>query len=56
MQKDYVADFTVLERDLFEISADDIPGVQVQMTAINGEIVYQNKKRPRALFIIETYA
>ncbi len=41
VQKGYVADFTVLERDLFEIPADDIPGVQVQMTAINGEIVYQ---------------
>ena len=46
-----MADFTVLEKDLFEISADDIPGVQVQMTAINGKIVYQNKKRPWALLL-----
>lgn len=37
----FVADFTVLDRDLFEIEADDIPLVHVQMTVVDGKIMYK---------------
>jgi predicted amidohydrolase YtcJ len=36
-----IADLTVFEKDLFKIPAIEWPNVQVEMTIINGEIVYQ---------------
>ena len=35
------ADMVVLERNIFEIPAEEIKDVKVQMTVLNGDIVYQ---------------
>lgn len=39
----YLADFVVLEQDIFEIPAEEIKDVEVNMTVIDGKLVYQNK-------------
>ncbi|TYR82147.1 amidohydrolase [Priestia megaterium] len=40
IQKNYIADFTVFEKDLFKVNVDDIPSIDVLFTVIDGEIVY----------------
>ncbi|RDI44283.1 amidohydrolase [Falsibacillus pallidus] len=40
----YDADFTVLDKDLFSISEEDIPQAKTVMTIIDGEIVYNHKE------------
>ena len=35
------ADLTVFEKDLFQIPATEWPSIRIQMTVIDGEIVYQ---------------
>ncbi|CAG9623350.1 amidohydrolase [Sutcliffiella rhizosphaerae] len=42
IQKGYYADFTVLNKDLFQISNDDILQTEVIMTVIDGTIMYEN--------------
>jgi predicted amidohydrolase YtcJ len=37
----YLADLVVLEQDLFEIPAEEIKDITVNMTMVNGKIVYQ---------------
>ena len=39
-----LADLTVFERDLFSISPDEWLGVEVEMTLVNGEIVYRKAR------------
>ncbi|QWG35582.1 amidohydrolase [Bacillus mycoides] len=39
--KGYEADFTILDRNVFEIEAEEIKEVQAEMTVIDGEIVYR---------------
>ncbi|OQR53783.1 amidohydrolase [Bacillus sp. CDB3] len=39
--KGYEADFTILDRDVFEIEAEEIKEVQAEMTVIDGKIVYR---------------
>ncbi|PFK43850.1 amidohydrolase [Bacillus cereus] len=36
----YEADFTILDRDIFEIEAEEIKNIQVEMTIIDGQVVY----------------
>lgn len=42
IKEGHLADFTVLEKDIFAISEDDISDIKVTMTVIGGEIVYQS--------------
>lgn len=37
----YLADFVVLDEDIFEIPADDIQDIQPRMTIIGGEVVFE---------------
>ena len=37
----YLADLVVLKQDLFEIPAEEIKDITVNMTMVNGKIVYQ---------------
>ncbi|HEX7064796.1 MAG TPA: amidohydrolase [Bacillales bacterium] len=37
----FTADFTVLDRDLFAVSEDDIPEARVKMTVVDDEVMYQ---------------
>ena len=39
--KGYEADFTILDRNIFEIEAEEIKEVQAELTVIDGEIVYR---------------
>ncbi|MCU9614216.1 amidohydrolase [Caldibacillus lycopersici] len=39
----YYADFTILDKDIFTISASELLTANVQMTVIAGKIVYQSK-------------
>ncbi|MGR5974195.1 amidohydrolase family protein [Bacillus cereus] len=43
LQKDMRADFTILDRDIFEIGAEEIKEVQAEMTVIDGKIVYKKE-------------
>ncbi|MDM5156814.1 amidohydrolase [Bacillus sp. DX1.1] len=38
--KGYEADFTILNRNIFEIEAEEIKDVQAEMTVIDGQVVY----------------
>ena len=44
IEKDYLADFTVLNKNLSLIDPDNIPEVKVLYTFVDGKIVYQNDK------------
>jgi predicted amidohydrolase YtcJ len=37
------ADFVILDKDIMKIKAEEIPGVKVLQTYINGELVYEKK-------------
>ena len=39
----YDADFVILSDDIYKVKTDDIPDIKVLATAVNGEIVYQDK-------------
>ncbi|VXB52000.1 putative N-substituted formamide deformylase, dihydropyrimidinase or isoaspartyl peptidase [Bacillus mycoides] len=39
--KGYEADFTILDRNIFEIEAEEIKEVQAEMTVVDGKIVYR---------------
>ncbi|PEE38234.1 amidohydrolase [Bacillus pseudomycoides] len=39
--KGYEADFTIMDRDIFEVEAEEIKDIQVTITIIDGRIVYQ---------------
>lgn len=39
----YLADFTILDEDIFEIPTEDIKDIQPRMTIIGGEIVFERK-------------
>jgi len=39
--KGYEADFTIMDRDIFEVEAEEIKDIQVNVTIIDGRIVYQ---------------
>lgn len=41
IQPGYVADFTILDQDLFKINPDHFHQVKVKATIVNGEIMYQ---------------
>ncbi|MHC0037353.1 amidohydrolase [Pseudoneobacillus sp. C159] len=41
LREGYLADFTILEKDIFTVPADSITDLKVKMTVIGGEIVYQ---------------
>ncbi len=41
LQKDMGRDFTILDRDIFEIEAEEIKEVQAEMTVIDGKVVYR---------------
>lgn len=43
IKKGYLADFTVLERNIFSVPPSEIPEVPVQMTVIGGEIVFEKE-------------
>ena len=38
------ADFTVLDRDLFEVADEEIVSAEVVMTVIAGEVMYEGRK------------
>ncbi|KFN01455.1 amidohydrolase [Bacillus clarus] len=40
--KGYEADFTILDRNIFEIEVEEIKEVQAEATVVDGRIVYQN--------------
>jgi predicted amidohydrolase YtcJ len=40
-----VADLVVLDRDLFQVPAEEILGTQVEMTVLGGEVVYDKETR-----------
>ncbi|MED1861960.1 amidohydrolase [Fictibacillus nanhaiensis] len=42
IKEGYLADFTVLDRDLFSISEDEILESKVMFTIVDGDIVYEN--------------
>ncbi|WP_156499189.1 amidohydrolase [Fictibacillus phosphorivorans] len=42
IKEGYFADFTVLDRDLFEVSEDEILDSKVVFTIVDGDIVYEN--------------
>jgi predicted amidohydrolase YtcJ len=39
-----LADLTILDRDYFSISDDEIENIQAVMTVVGGKAVYENKK------------
>ncbi|WP_243524830.1 amidohydrolase [Bacillus pseudomycoides] len=39
--KGYEADFIIIDRDIFEVKAEEIKNIQVEMTVIDGQVVYQ---------------
>lgn len=39
--KGYEADFTIIDRDIFEVEAEEIKNIQAIATVIDGQIVYQ---------------
>ncbi|PFR45104.1 amidohydrolase [Bacillus thuringiensis] len=39
--KGYEADFTILDRNIFEIEAEEMKEVQAEMTVIDGQVVYR---------------
>ena len=39
--KGYEADFTILDRNIFEIEAEEIKEIQAEMTVIDGQVVYR---------------
>jgi predicted amidohydrolase YtcJ len=41
LKEGYLADFTILEKDIFTVPADDIADLKVKMTVIGGEVVYR---------------
>ena len=41
VKEGYYADFTILNKDLFLIAQDEIVETEVEMTVVNGEIMYQ---------------
>ncbi len=41
LEKNYVADFTVLDRDLFALKPHELTDATVMMTVVDGEIMYQ---------------
>lgn len=41
IQPGKLADFTVLDRDIFQVPTDEIRDVHVAMTILNGEVVYE---------------
>jgi predicted amidohydrolase YtcJ len=41
IKEGHLADFTVLEKDIFTVPEDEIADLKVKMTVIGGEIVYQ---------------
>ncbi|KZE64703.1 amidohydrolase [Fictibacillus phosphorivorans] len=41
IKEGYIADFTVLDRDLFQMSVDEILEVNVVFTIVDGDIVYE---------------
>tara|TARA_B100001540_G_scaffold83497_1_gene75145 strand:- start:3620 stop:4036 length:417 start_codon:yes stop_codon:yes gene_type:complete len=41
IEKNYLADFTVLNQNLSEIDPEDVPEVNILYTIVNGKIVYQ---------------
>lgn len=41
IQENYVADFTVLDRDLFALKSHELADANVMMTVVDGDIVYQ---------------
>ena len=41
LQKDMRQNFTILDRDIFEIEAEEIKEVQAEMTVIDGKVVYR---------------
>ena len=43
IRKGYLADFSVLERNIFSMPPSKIPEVSVQMTVIGGEIVFEKE-------------
>jgi predicted amidohydrolase YtcJ len=42
IKEGHLADFTVLEKDIFAVPEDEIADLKVKMTVIGGEIVYQS--------------
>lgn len=42
IEKGFYADFTVLDKDLFEIPPEEILNTNVMMTVIDGTIMYEN--------------
>jgi predicted amidohydrolase YtcJ len=40
------ADFVVLEKDLFKIPTDEIGGVRVDLTMLDGEVLYERSAAP----------
>jgi predicted amidohydrolase YtcJ len=43
IKEGYLADFTILEKDIFTIPEDEIADINVKMTVIGGHIVYQSQ-------------
>jgi hypothetical protein len=43
IQAGKLADFTVLDRDLFEVPKEEIRDIKVEMTILGGEVVYSGK-------------
>ncbi|MCT2534991.1 amidohydrolase [Aquibacillus koreensis] len=43
IEEGYLADFTVLDQDLFHIPADTISNARVEFTIVNGDIVYSRR-------------
>ena len=44
IKKGYMADLVVLDQDIFSIPQKDIKNVKVEMTIVNGKIVYEREK------------
>lgn len=42
IKEGYYADFTILDKDLFKIAADEILDTKVRMTVVDGTVMYQN--------------
>lgn len=43
IKEDFAADFTILDQDLFEIDPKDILNTRVEITVVNGKIMYERK-------------
>lgn len=44
IKEGYLADLAVLSDDIFTISSDNIKDIKVEMTVVDGKIVYQRNK------------